>query len=502
MIKKKRKRSESALKKEIYLIFPHTLGVIAPEIYGHFSEHIGGVFYDGLWVGKDSKIPNIRGFRKDLVEKFKAIHPPVLRWPGGCYAETYDWRDGIGENRPSRPNWWKNLDHRYESNEVGTHEFIDLCDLVGAKPYFAANMTSVTPLHIRDWMDYCLSPRGSTAMALEREKNGHAEPFDIPFWGVGNENWGDGGQMRPEFYADECRRFATVMHNQAPEAELFACGSNADEFDWTHGVVPGVKKAYRYLKGFAMHYYCGYAGDPLHFTQAEWTQQLVQAQRMEEIIERNWHIICGHHAQEHLQLVVDEWGCWHPNGSGPSKGYNLFEQQSTMRDAMVAALTLNIFNRHCDKVRMANVAQLVNNLHALFLAGGENCIVTPTYHVFDLYQGHQGATAIESIVTDNDDFAHSLSVSASHKEGKMLITIANLSPSQDAEISLRSVGVSLSGKGEGRLLYHDDLHAHNTFDAPECVTPSAFEFDASSSITIPRGGIAALTIQLEAETQK
>ena len=174
--------------KKVYLMYPQKKGTIAPEIYGHFTEHIGGVIYDGIWVGKDSDIPNIKGFRKEIIDKLRAINAPVIRWPGGCFAETYDWRDGIGKERPARINWWRNHDDRYESNEVGTHEFMDFCEAVGAKAYFAANLTSVQPLHIRDWMDYCMSPKGATTLALEREKNGHPEPFDIPYWGVGNEN--------------------------------------------------------------------------------------------------------------------------------------------------------------------------------------------------------------------------------------------------------------------------------------------------------------------------
>jgi len=482
--------------KNVYLVTPKKTGTIAPEIYGHFSEQIGGVFYDGLWVGKDSDIPNIRGFRKDLVEKLKAIHPPVLRWPGGCFAEAYDWRDGIGENRPTRPSWWTPYDSRYESNAVGTHEFLDLCEIIGAQPYFAANLTAVTPLQIRDWMDYCLSPRGTTTLALEREKNGHPEPWNIPFWGVGNENWGGGGNMRPEFYADECRRFAVIMRNVSKDVELYACGTNAFGYDWTHGVIPSLMNSEKHISGYAMHYYCGKAGDPLTFTEAEWDQMILQANRMEEIIERNWNIICGYGAQDRIKLIVDEWGCWHPDGSGPSKGYNLFEQQSTMRDAMVAALTLNIFNRHCDKVRMANVAQLVNNLHCLFLAGGENCIVTPTYHVFDMFKGHQGAEAIDVVITDNETLKDSVSASASVKDGKMLITLGNLSCTEDAQISLCGVGAALGTMGKGRLLAHEDMHAHNTFEEPEKVKPVDFTFDPNSTITLPRAGIMALEIEL------
>ena len=189
--------------KKLYLMYPQKKGKIAPEVYGHFTEHIGGVFYDGLWVGKDSEIPNVKGFRKEIIDKLRAIKAPVVRWPGGCYAEVYDWRDGIGEERPSRISWWTTWDNRYEPNTVGTHEFMDFCEAVGAAAYIASNLTSVTPLHARNWMDYCLSPRGTTALAKEREKNGHPEPFNVPFWGVGNENWGGGGNMEPEYYAME-----------------------------------------------------------------------------------------------------------------------------------------------------------------------------------------------------------------------------------------------------------------------------------------------------------
>ena len=478
--------------KKVYLVYPKKLGTIAPEIYGHFSEHIGGVFYDGLWVGKDSKIPNINGFRKDLVEKLRAIHPPVLRWPGGCFAETYDWRDGIGENRPVRLNWWTYEDGRYESNQVGTHEFMELCEMIGAKPYVAANITSVTPQHILDWMDYCLSPRGTTTLALEREKNGHPEPFDIPFWGLGNENWGGGGEMRPEYYADAYRRLAMPARNVLNgtgnrEAELYACGSNAFDYSWSHGVVPVLEKSSKFVDGFAMHYYCGASGEAVNFTEDQWDELIWKATRMEEIIQRNWNIICGHNMQDHCKLVVDEWGCWHPGGSGPFKGYNLFEQQSTMRDAMVAALTLNIFNNHCDKVRMANAAQLVNNLHCCFLAGGEHCITTPTYHVFDMYQGHQGAEALETVGPDG------LSVSASQKDGKTLVTIGNLSCREDVEISLESLGLRLPETGKARMLAHDDIHAHNTFEKPEAVVPVEFDFDPTKPLNIPKAAVVALS---------
>lgn len=478
--------------KTVYLLYPEKRRTIAPELYGHFTEHIGGVFYDGLWVGKDSSIPNIKGFRKEIIEKLRAIKAPVIRWPGGCYAETYDWRDGIGENRPMRINWWTQNDGRYEPNAVGTHEFMDLCEAVGADAYFAANLTSVTPLHIRNWMDYCLSPKGTTALAKEREQNGHPEPFNVPFWGVGNENWGGGGNMQPDYYANEFRRFSTIMNNAFPKTELFACGENARDFDWTDGLMRNLRNSEKHMQGFAMHYYCGAAGDPVAFSEAEWTQQLEQAAEMEQIIQRNWHIICGYGMQNYAKLVIDEWGCWHPDGSGPSKGYNLFEQQSTMRDAMVTALTLNIFNNHCEKIRMANAAQMVNNLHCLFLAGGEHCIVTPTYHVFDMYKEHQGAQAVRTVVTENEEFASSITVSASRKDGKTLVTIGNLSCTEDAEITLEGVGGGIPMQAKAILLHHGDMHAHNTFEAPETVVPQELVLDVTKSIMVPKAGILAI----------
>lgn len=479
--------------KKIYLMYPQKKGEIAPEIYGHFSEHIGGVIYDGIWVGKDSKVPNINGFRKEIIEKLRAIKASVIRWPGGCFAETYDWRDGIGKERRVRISWWTGEDGRYESNEVGTHEFMDFCEQIGAKGYFAANLTSVTPLHIREWMDYCLSPKGTTALALEREENGHPEPFDIPYWGVGNENYGGGGNMRPHFYADEYFRFAMPMKNAFRDKKFIACGSNAQEFYWTKELLERLDGRHGcQMDGFAMHYYCGKAGDPLTFTDSEWVALLKNAANIEEVIERNWSLISGFARQSNCKLVIDEWGCWHPEGSGPSKGANLYEQQSTLRDAMVTALTLNIFNNHCDKIMMANVAQLVNNLHALFLAGGENCITTPTYHVFDMYKEHQGAEGIEVTVTDNDEFEKSITVSASVKDGKTLVTIGNLSCEEDSVIALEGVGAEIPKNAEAMLLCHEDIHAHNTFESPNEVVPKKVSLNPTEPITIPKAAILAI----------
>ncbi len=480
--------------KKIYLIYPDKKGTIAPEIYGHFSEHIGGVIYGGLWVGKESEIPNIRGWRKELVEKLKNINPPVLRWPGGCFAETYDWRDGIGKNRPVRHNWWGYMDGKYETNEVGTHEFVDLCELVGAKPYFAVNITSITPMQARNWMDYCLSPRGSTTLALEREANGHPEPFDIPFWGIGNENWGDGGDMTPDYYALEYRRFSAVLNNLKRESDrLFVGGANAADYNWTHDVCKNLSDvSHTKFNGLTYHFYTCPGVHCLDFDENGWNKVISTAQQMEYLIDRHYAIAKGFGLEKDMKLVVDEWGCWFSGGSGPSKGQNLFEQQSTMRDAMVAAFTLNIFNNNCDKIQMANVAQICNNLHALFLAGGEHCITTPTYHIFDMYKEHQGAECIGVSITDNDELLNSITVSASIKDSKTLVTIGNLSCINDVEFTLEGIGAYIGKLAEGILLYSEDMNAHNTFEAPYTITPKQIQIDLTKPILLPKTGVLSI----------
>ena len=490
--------------KKVSVIIPEKLGTISPEIYGHFSEHIGGVFYGGLWVGKNSDIPNIKGFRKDAIEALKKINPPVLRWPGGCFAEIYDWRDGIGENRPIRTNWWTAHDGRYETNEVGTHEFFDLCELIGAKAYLAVNVTSITPLQARDWLDYCLSPKGTTSLALEREANGHPEPFDIDFIGIGNENWGDGGNMTADYYALEYRRFATVLKNVCKSAKknpiFVAGGANGPSYDWTHGLCNNLKDARSTPKeAMSLHYYCSYGGscgEAVNYNTEQWYKQLVDAEKMQEIVERHYAVTKGYGMEGSLgKLVVDEWGCWHPEGSGPSKGYNLFEQQSTMREAVVAALTFNIFNNNCDKVRMANIAQVCNNIQSLLLAGDGYCYTTPTYHVFDMMKEHQGGTAVRTLVTENKDVKTRVSVSASEKNGYLTVTLANYSCEKEAKLKLELLG----GSGKcvsATVLCSEKMNDHNTADEPNKVVPKQLEVDIKKTVTMPKASVMTLKFEI------
>ena len=493
---------------EIVLDFKKTLGTINPMIYGHFAEHIGGVFYDGIWVGEDSPVENIHGFRKALVDSFAKIHPPVLRWPGGCFAETYDWRDGIGprDRRPERLNWWYSFDKRTESNAVGTHEFMEFCRLVGAEPYVAANMTSTTPLHIRNWMEYCNAPEGLTTLARERAANGDPEPFNVRLWGIGNENWGGGGHMSPEMYAREYMRYSTVCDSLDRGAMRFImCGANAHDVEWTRRIMKQwseVRRRAELTWGVSVHYYCGTAGRPQSFTDDQWYQQLFQADFMRRIIEDHRAAMDEFDPDRRLALAVDEWGCWHEDGSGPSKGRNLFEQQSSMRDAVVAALTLNIFNNHCDVVAMANIAQLCNNLHSLYLAGGEHFVETPNYHVFDMFKTHQGGRQIAATVhcdaMEREGFLplETLSASASERDGRVTLTLVNASLSDAQSVRLICVGGRLRGTARITTLRHDDVHACNTFEAPQTVMPvvSQMEIDDGAVLEVPAASVVAVIV--------
>ncbi len=480
--------------KNIHIVYPESIGEISPEIYGHFSEHIGGVFYGGLWVGRDSDIPNVSGFRTDAIEALKKIKPAVLRWPGGCFAETYNWRDGIGENRPVRLNWWTNSDGRYESNEVGTHEFFELCRLIGAKAYLAVNVTGMTPLDIREWFDYCLSPEGTTALAAERVKNGHPEPFDIPYIGIGNENWGEGGNMTPDYYALEYRKYSTLIKHVAPDAKFIAGGADGGAYSWTHDLAQNLSQSRSRVDGMSLHYYSGATGDAVNFTDSEWYGMIEKASRMQELIDRHSAITKGFGMENKMKLVVDEWGCWHPGGSGPSKGYNLFEQQSTMRDAIVAAMTLNIFNNSCDKVIMSNVAQVCNNLHCLLLAGKDGLILTPTYHIFDMYKEHQGGRAMRAFVDGDESPDRKISVSASEKDGFMTVTVAN-PILEDVEIKLDLLGANLPESAKATLLCAERIRDINTFDEPSKVVPKEIAIDPRKTITLPAASVLLISLQ-------
>lgn len=481
----------------IHLVFPEKIGTISPRLYGAFIEHLGSVVYDGIYCGEDSKAEHIRGFRKFIIDALKKAEISLLRWPGGCFAESYDWRDGIGprEERPVRVNWWTKFDGRYEPNTVGTDEFLDFTAMCGAEPYIAANITSTTPLNIRDWVDYCNSPAGTTTMAMLREANGHKEPYHVKLWGVGNENFGGGGNMTPQYYAWEFRRFSELMCNVTPDIEMIACGCGAqrDDYPWHREVLDNfatTRSPRKTVAGMALHYYTNSPDcpDPEKFDAKDWNKLIRIAAGIEEAIVRLWGMALGNNQEQIGKLAIDEWGCWYDPGNMEPE--HLWRQQSYQLDAAVAGLTLNTFNNHCDKILLATIAQLCNCDQSLFIAEGNQCICTPTYHVFEMYRGHQNGESIRSLFA-----ADKLSVSASVKDGILTVTVVNLSPEKNVEVKLEVLGGSFAGSALVRILGDGDLHAHNTFENPDRLTPedkTIENFDGT--LLLPPGAVASVTV--------
>ncbi|MGB2806439.1 MAG: alpha-N-arabinofuranosidase [Sedimentisphaerales bacterium] len=471
------------------------------NIYGHFSEHLGRCIYEGFWVGEDSPIPNTRGIRNDVVEALRRIKIPVLRWPGGCFADEYHWKDGIGprDKRPSMVNthWGKVT----ENNHFGTHEFLDLCEQLGCEPYICGNVGSGTILEMQEWVEY-ITFDGKSPMADLRRKNGREKPWKVKYWGVGNENWGCGGRMRPEYYADLYRRYSTYLRNFAGNRLYkIACGPSGANYHWTEVLM---REAGRHMNGIAPHYYCGSgkkSRSATRFSEEDWFAQLKRALYMEELVSKHSEIMDKYDPEKRVAMLVDEWGAWHKVEPDTNPGF--LYQQNSLRDALVAAVTFNIFNNHCDRVKMANIAQTVNVLQAMILTKGEKMILTPTYHVFDMYKVHHDATLlpVELECGDyhfGDEKMPTLNVSASRdKTGKIHITLCNLDPKNSAELICKLRGAE--GKSaSGRVLTADDMTAHNTFDNPKTISATAFRnFKLKGDIlrvTLPSKSVVVLGI--------
>ncbi|MBA7634902.1 Intracellular exo-alpha-L-arabinofuranosidase 2 [subsurface metagenome] len=475
---------------------------ISRNIYGHFSEHLGRCIYGGFWVGEDSPIPNTRGIRNDVVEALKRMKIPVLRWPGGCFADEYHWKDGVGprEKRPSIINThWGGVT---ENNHFGTHEFLDLCEQLGCEPYICGNVGSGTVLEMQQWVEY-ITFDGKSPMADWRRENGREKPWKVKYWGVGNENWGCGGQMRPEYYADQYRRFATYLRNFS-ENRLFkiACGARQSDYPWTEVLM---REVGRRMNGLAPHYYCGSgkkSRSATRFGEEDWFAQLERALRIKEIIEKHSAIMDKYDPKKRVEMIVDEWGAWHQVEPGTNPGF--LYQQNSLRDALVAGLTLNIFNNHCDRVKMANIAQTVNVLQAMILTKGEKMILTPTYHVFEMYKVHHDVRLLPVELQCNDyQFGNSkipaLNVSASKdKSGKIHISFCNLDPGNSADI-VCELQATRAAKVSGRVLTAGTMTAHNTFDNPEAISPAAFyDFKLKGDIlsaTLPSKSVVVLEIE-------
>jgi alpha-N-arabinofuranosidase len=406
----------------IDVILNEELGTISPNIYGHFTENLGGVIYDGVWVGENSKIANVNGIRKSLVDALQKINSPVIRWPGGCFADSYDWKDGIGPvgKRPRRTNFWAgdplvrnqgNIPQKYDPNEFGTNEFVQFCKLAGSQPYLAANLRSLPAVDFYRWVEYCNSPAGSTTLADLRASTGSKDPFNVRYWGIGNESWGCGGEMTPGEYATEFRRFAAWVPQYGTDLSFIASGPNDAEYKWTRGFFEGMLQkgpnALNNIWGLSLHYYSwnlsrgrttnwdAGKGDAVKFEPVEWYELMREADKLESLIAGHWQVMNEFDAKRRIKLVVDEWGPWYKPGSEVAPTH-ILGQMITQRDAVMSGLTLDIFNRNPDKVTMANCAQLINNLNSLFLANGDRFITTPVYHVFQMYAAHQGAQAIRA----------------------------------------------------------------------------------------------------------
>ena len=482
------------------------IGTINRNIYGHFTEHLGGVIYDGIWVGPDSKVPNIHGIRKDLVDYMKRINPPIIRWPGGCFADRYHWMDGIGP-RDQRPKCYGRWNDATESNQFGTHEFVEFCRLVGAEPYFAANVGTGTAEEFQQWVEYCNAPAGSTTLAELREKNGSKEPFNVKYWGVGNESWGCGGNFIPEDYCAQYRKFTTWLPGYGVPLYLVGCGPSGNDVNWTkrffarfRDYVPSP------INGWAPHYYCGSAGNALEFNDDQWYQLLAQGFEMEKLVEDQWAALGESDPKHDIKLVVDEWGAWHPPGTEINKAH-LFEQMSTLRDAEVAAITLDIFNRNCDKVAISCVAQLINNLHSLFLADGPKFVATPNFYVYEMYKVHQGATGIPIEIASpltkykvgNDERTFPSLLGSASVNGKTLhISVVNTNVHESIEASINIGSAKVTG-GKETILTAKDIHAHNTFDKPNEVVPTSKPLAVSGGSfkhTFPPASVTMLELEL------
>lgn len=456
-----------------------TQDTISRYIYGHFAEHLGRCIYEGLWVGEDSPIPNTKGIRNDVLQALRNLNIPVLRWPGGCFADEYHWKDGIGprETRKRMINThWGGV---IENNHFGTHEFFQLCELLECEPYICGNVGSGTVQEMSEWIEY-MTFDGESPLANRRKENGREKPWKLKYFGVGNENWGCGGNMRPEYYADLYRRYQTYVRQYGGNRIYkIAGGANVDDYRWTEVLM---REAAPFMDGLSLHYYTIPGSwenkrPALEFDERDWFETMQKALRMDELITRHSTIMDRYDPQKRIGLIVDEWGTWFLVEPGTNPGF--LYQQNTMRDALVAAIHLHVFHKHCNRVHMANLAQMVNVLQAVILTEGERMVLTPTYHVMEMLKAHQDAEAlaIHGEFGQYESAGRSLtqvSVSASRKNGCINVSLCNLHPQDAAALNLEVRGLKGSFAVSGRILVNEDIHAHNSFDRPNRVEPDEF----------------------------
>ena len=476
--------------------------IISKEIYGQFAEHLGTCIYGGIWVGENSPIPNTKGYRNDVLNALKELHIPVLRWPGGCFADEYHWMDGIGprDKRPKMVN--NNWGGVVEDNSFGTNEFFNLCEMLGCEPYLSGNVGSGTVEELAKWVEYITSA-GDSPMARIRRQNGRENPWKLKYIGVGNESWGCGGSMTPEYYSDLYRRYSTYCREYDGN-KLFKIASGASDYDynWTETLMKNVGTR---MQGVSLHYYTckgwnGSKGSATKFDTSEYMWTMGKCLEIEDVVKKHIAIMDKYDPQRKTGLMVDEWGTWWDQEPG---SHSALYQQNSMRDAFVAALTLNIFNKYSERVKMANIAQVVNVLQAMILTNDQKMVLTPSYYVFQMYKGHMGATNLpleiqcKDLISNGNKFP-SISVSASkNAQGGILITLTNADPdnSQVAVINLSDVKIS---KVSGTILSAKSIDSYNSFDESNVVVPAIFKgakiVKGGLSVALPSKSIVSLEV--------
>ncbi|HYC94669.1 MAG TPA: alpha-L-arabinofuranosidase C-terminal domain-containing protein [Sphingomicrobium sp.] len=473
-------------------------GTVSPRIFGQFAEHLGTGIYGGIWVGPESSIPNVKGYRTDVVEALRKLQVPVVRWPGGCFADEYNWREGIGprDRRPVKINThWGGVT---ENNAFGTHEFMDFAELIGAEAYVSGNVGNAPPREMAEWVEYMTSPTGSS-LAREREANGRKEPWKVPLFGIGNELWGCGGQMRAEYAADVARRYATFLKVPSGQKMLkIASGASDGDLDWTETLM---RIAGKQIDALALHHYAFPTGNwdkkgaATGFPEAEWASLLSSAYLIEELITKHSAIMDKYDPEKRVWLAVDEWGNWYDVEPGTNPGF--LYQQNTIRDAVSAALNINSFSRHTDRVKLANIAQMVNVLQGMILTKDAEMVLTPTYHVFDMYRPFQDATAlaVEAQAPRYRFGKHDLPAidvaAVRAKDGRIHVALVNLDPNRTNDVEIRLSG-SAGKRVSGRILTAPAMDAHNSFERPNAVAPKPF---AGAQL---RGGTLRATLPAKA----
>jgi alpha-N-arabinofuranosidase len=479
---------------------------ISRHIYGHFAEHLGRCVYDGFYVGEDNtRIAQTAGVRNDIIEALKKLKVPNLRWPGGCFADTYHWKDGVGPKgeRPAIVNhWWGGVT---ENNSFGTHDFLNMCELIGAEPYLAGNIGSGEVQELADWVQY-VNFDGKSPMSDWRRKNGRDKPWNVRFWGVGNEAWGCGGNMRPEYYADLYRKYATFVTSWTNDSKLFriASGANGGDYNWTEVLMKNIP--HNMLEGIALHHYSvidwNKKGPATGFSEEHYFNTLKSAWKMEELVTRHSTIMDRYDPNKRVALVVDEWGGWYDVEPGTNPGF--LYQQNTMRDAMIAGMTLNIFNNHADRVRMANLAQTINVLQAVILTKEDKMLLTPTYHVMEMYNVHQDAQLLDlklqtkDYVLGNEKLPAVNASASKNKEGVTHISLTNIDPKNPQEITINLRGAGYTTVS-GRVLASAAITDYNSFEKPNLIQPQAFKGamlkDGAVTVKMPPCSVVVLALK-------